>query len=81
MLVEESIWIAEKIKEILLEEPFPVLNIGSSTLVYRTKKQPFIQNNIFNLFQNNKQTVKKANNALFRNIAFGTETPETILIK
>ena len=50
MLVEESIWIAEKIKEILPEEPFPVLNIGSSTLVYRTKKQPFIQNNIFNLF-------------------------------
>ena len=39
MLVEESIWIAEKIKEILPEEPFPVLNIGSSTLVYRTKKQ------------------------------------------
>jgi len=49
MLVEESIWIAEKIKEILPEEPFPVLNIGSSTLIYRTKKQPFIQNNIFNL--------------------------------
>ena len=81
MLVEESIWIAEKIKEILPEEPFPVLNIGSSTLIYRTKKQPFIQNNIFNLFQNNKQTVKKANNVLFRNIAFGTDTPETILIK
>ena len=81
MLVEESIWIAEKIKEILPEEPFPVLNLGSSTLVYITKKQPFIQNNIFNLFQNNKQTVKKANNVLFRNIAFGTDTPETILIK
>ncbi len=46
MLVEESIWIAEKIKEILPEEPFPVLNIGSSTLVYRTKKQPFIQNTL-----------------------------------
>ena len=57
MLVEESIWIAEKIKEILPEEPFPVLNIGSSTLVYRTKKQPFIQNNIFNLFSDEKKQV------------------------
>lgn len=81
MLVEESIWIAEKIKEILPEEPFPVLNVGSSTFIYRTQRQPFIQENIFSLFQNNKQTVKKANNALFRNIAFGTETPVTILIK
>lgn len=57
MLVEESIWIAEKIKEILPEEPFPMLNIGSSTLVYRTKKQPFIQNNIFNLFSDEKKQV------------------------
>ena len=57
MLVEESIWIAEKIKEILPEEPFPVLKIGSSTLVYRTKKQPFIQNNIFNLFSDEKKQV------------------------
>ena len=57
MLVEESIWIAEKIKEILPEEPFPVLNIGSSTLIYRTKKQPFIQNNIFNLFSDEKKQV------------------------
>lgn len=57
MLVEESIWIAEKIKEILPEEPFPVLNVGSSTLVYRTKKQPFIQNNIFNLFSDEKKQV------------------------
>ena len=57
MLVEESIWIAEKIKEILPEEPFPVLNIGSSTLVYRTKKQPFIQNNIFNLFSGNYSAI------------------------
>lgn len=57
MLVEESIWIAEKIKEILPEEPFPVLNIGSSTLAYRTEKQPFIQNNIFNLFSDEKKQV------------------------
>lgn len=57
MLVEESIWIADKIKEILPEEPFPVLNIGSSTLAYRTEKQPFIQNNIFNLFSDEKKQV------------------------
>ena len=47
MLVEESIWIAEKIKEILPEEPFPVLNIGSSTFIYRTQRQPFIQKTFF----------------------------------
>ena len=57
MLVEESIWISEKIKEILPEEPFPVHNIGSSTLVYRTKKQPFIQKIIFNLFSDEKKQV------------------------
>lgn len=47
MLVEESIWIAEKIKEILPEEPFPVHNIGSSTLVYRTKKTAIYTKNYF----------------------------------
>ena len=57
MLVEESIWIAEKIKEILPEEPFPVLNVGSSTFIYRTQRQPFIQNNIFNLFSDEKKQV------------------------
>ena len=50
MLVEESIWIAEKIKEILPEEPFPVLHIESSTFISRTQRQPFIQENIFSLF-------------------------------
>ena len=54
MLVEESIWIAEKIKEILPEEPFPVLNIGSSTLIYRTEKQPFIQKLFLIFFQTKK---------------------------
>ena len=57
MLVEESFWIAEKIKAILPQEPFPVVNLGSSTLEYRTKSQPFIQKNIFDLFQKEKEQV------------------------
>ena len=36
MLIEESIWIGEKIKEVSLLNPFPILNIGSSTKEYRT---------------------------------------------
>lgn len=57
MLVEESIWISEKIKEILPTYPFPVLNVGSSTLKYRTVTQPFIQTNIFSLFDDEKNQV------------------------
>ena len=57
MLAEESIWISKKIKEILPERPFPVLNIGSSTLKYRTVTQSFIQKNIFSLFDDEKNQV------------------------
>lgn len=57
MLIEESIWISKKIKEILPEEPFPVLNVGSSTLKYRTVTQSFIQKNIFSLFDDEKNQV------------------------
>lgn len=57
MLIEESIWISKKIKEILPENPFPVLNIGSSTLRYRTVTQSFIQKNIFSLFDDEKKQV------------------------
>lgn len=57
MLSEESVWISEKIKEILAGKPFPVLNIGSSTLRYRHSVQPFIQKNIFSLFSDEKNQV------------------------
>lgn len=57
MLVEESLWLAEKVKKILPQEPFPVLNIGSSTKTLRTVRQPHIQKNIFDLFDENKDVV------------------------
>lgn len=57
MLKEESLWISEKIKEILPQNPFPAINIGSSTLKYRTVTQPFIQKNIFSLFNDEKNQV------------------------
>jgi hypothetical protein len=55
MLVEESIWIAEKIKEILPEEPFPVLNIGSSTLSIE-QKNSHLYKIIFLIFFQTKKT-------------------------
>lgn len=49
MLVEESTWIGEKIKIVVEQQAFPILNIGSSTKEYRTVRQSFIQKNIFDL--------------------------------
>lgn len=57
MLIEESLWIGKKVKEILAENPFPVLNIGSSTKEYRSVRQPYIQQNIFNLFDEKNQVI------------------------
>lgn len=57
MLIEESIWIGEKIKELSLLNPFPILNIGSSTKEYRTNRQSHIQKNIFNLIPNEAKNV------------------------
>lgn len=57
MLREESLWISEKTKEILSQKPFPAINIGSSTLKYRTVTQPYIQKNIFSLFTDEKNQV------------------------
>ncbi len=48
MLVQESYWL-KKIIEELVKENSTVLNIGSQTLYFRTKQQPFIQKNIFDL--------------------------------
>jgi len=57
MLVEESIWIGNKINDVLHCFPFPVLNIGSSTKEYRTVIQPFIQKNIFDKFADEQKNV------------------------
>lgn len=56
MLIEESIWIGEKINN-LSTNSFPILNIGSSTKEYRTKKQSHIQKNIFNLISEESKNV------------------------
>lgn len=57
MLINESLWIGSKLKKILPENPFPVLNVGSSTEKYRKVHQPYVQQNIFNLFGNEKEQV------------------------
>ena len=57
MLVEESIWIGEKIAEIAIQNSYPILNVGSSTKEYRTKKQGFIQKNIFDLIPDESRNV------------------------
>lgn len=57
MLVEESIWIGKKITEIAIQNSYPILNVGSSTKEYRTKKQGFIQKNIFDLIPDESRNV------------------------
>lgn len=57
MLLEESIWIGDKLKTIINEKAFPILNVGSSTLHYRTKLQPYVQENIFDKIPNEEQNV------------------------
>jgi len=46
MFEEESIWIKKSISKIL-DDIHTVLDVGSSTLDFRTKVQPFIEENIF----------------------------------
>jgi 2-polyprenyl-3-methyl-5-hydroxy-6-metoxy-1,4-benzoquinol methylase len=46
MLKNEAKWIGNVLSSIS-DEVNPLLNIGSSTLEFRTKDQPFIQNDIF----------------------------------
>lgn len=57
MLLEESIWIGDKIKILVQHQSFPILNIGSSTKEYRTIRQSFIQKNIFDLIPNESKNV------------------------
>lgn len=57
MLLNESIWIKEKLKVVINAKAFHILNVGSSTLEYRTKFQPFIQQNIFSQIPNEKKNV------------------------
>ena len=47
MLKEEAIWLADWIYRMPVKDVFPLCNIGSSTLEYRAKKQPFIDELIF----------------------------------
>ena len=57
MLLEESIWVGEKIDEIVLLNSLPILNVGSSTKEYRTQRQSHIQKNIFDLIPNESKNV------------------------
>lgn len=57
MLLEESVWIGNHIKTIVSNKSYPILNIGSSTKEYRTKRQSFIQENIFNLIDDEENNV------------------------
>lgn len=57
MLIEESLWIGNKIKTIVECNAYPILNIGSSTKEYRTIRQSFIQKNIFDLIPKEFQNV------------------------
>ena len=52
MLKEESVWIKEVLKKI--NEPLinNVLDVGSSTLLFRTKTQPYIDKNVFKPLRN-----------------------------
>ncbi|WP_300675620.1 hypothetical protein [Soonwooa sp.] len=57
MLIEESNWIGDKIKVVVEQQAFPILNIGSSTKEYRTIRQGFIQKNIFDLVPDEAKNV------------------------
>lgn len=47
MFIEEAKWIKSVLQEKNDNEISPILNIGSSTLVFRSKTQPFIEREIF----------------------------------
>jgi hypothetical protein len=47
MLIAEARWLGRKIFERPAPEVFPMLNVGSSTEVFRTKEQPWIDRHIF----------------------------------
>jgi hypothetical protein len=43
----ESEWIGHALRKLPDEAIFPLLNVGSSTLEFRTKVQPYIEKNVF----------------------------------
>lgn len=47
MQVLESQWLGRQLARVPDEELFPLLDIGSSTLEYRTQQQPYIQENLY----------------------------------
>jgi hypothetical protein len=47
MLRLESEWLGERLARIPDNDLFPLLDLGSSTLEYRTQTQPYIERNIF----------------------------------
>lgn len=57
MFEEESIWIKNELMRINSKKVNTILNIGSSTLYFRTKIQPFIDENIFKPLRLQKKRV------------------------
>ncbi|MFC1709280.1 methyltransferase domain-containing protein [Candidatus Omnitrophota bacterium] len=51
MFLEESLWIKGQIHAIRIKTGAKVLDVGSASLEYRTKMQPYIEQNIFKLLQ------------------------------
>jgi hypothetical protein len=47
MLVKEAEWIAGELGRIASEDLFPLLNVGSSTMEFRTRTQPHIESLVF----------------------------------
>jgi len=47
MQVLESQWLGSRLARVSDAELFPLLDIGSSTLEYRTRRQPYIQENVY----------------------------------
>lgn len=47
MQLVESLWIRSQLEGIPDEDLFPLVDLGSSSLEYRTRYQPFIQENVF----------------------------------
>lgn len=47
MLFDEARWFGQRIAEMEPGDIFPMLNVGSSTEEFRTKKQPWIDQFIF----------------------------------
>lgn len=47
MFLEESLWIKSQLCNLNLTTEVKVLDLGSSSLEYRTKRQPYIKENLF----------------------------------